>query len=169
MTTENNSQSVIVMLQQTWQMLASGLTSKQCTGMLGMHQILQGSCVHNYTTTEDRTIVCYVQGHRRRLLQMIVGRDFSFPSLPLLPPSFPPLLPSPTIPSLLPLSSSLRCPLPPSLLSFYLFPFPFPHPLNPARDLEEHCELLSGSRQSPAAKLLWCSFRLKSAQLLSLA
>jgi len=92
--------------------------------------------------------------HRRRLLEMTVGRDSPLHLQPSLP--FEPLLPH----------ISLLSPAPPSLVllpsCLSLSPFPYIYPLNPTRGLGER-----GS--SPAAKRFWCIFKLKSAHFLSLA
>jgi len=96
--------------------------------------------------------------HRRRLLEMTVGQDFSSPFHFLLPSRS-------SSPSSVP---SLRCPFPSCIFPFS-FPYSYLHPLNPAKDLGESCMLLQGSRQRPAVERFWYIFRLKTAQLSLLA
>ena len=93
--------------------------------------------------------------NRRRILDR-VGKIYS------------PLLSSPLLPALPPLH-----PFPPSHSSSHSSPpsppLPCSYPLNPARGAGSAVSSPIGSGRSPAAKRFWCIFRLKSANLLSLA
>jgi len=118
------------MLQQTWQMRASELTSKQCTWRI-------------YQTLHSAELICsQLQYYRGSNYPMIctgsLGPTFRNDrrgeiSSPL--PSLSPPLPS---------QRSL-CPLPQMSHPSCLFPFPFPfsllHPLNPSRRSGERCKL----------------------------
>ena len=122
-----------------------------------VQNILDTGYSHLFKHLKERTI----PSHRRRLLDMTAGRDFSSPSLSLLLPSlhsllpsFPPYSHSVPLPPLPPLS----CLSSPSLVSTFT--------LDPAKRFGgAQCKLSQRVRAEPDRQTLWYFFRLKSAHL----